>query len=55
MGPTAHQPSAQTNGKECIGKPNTKDANVKMYRSKETLQQAPLNKRKVWVDTSMRH
>ena len=31
---------------ESIGKPNTKKTKIKMYRSKETLQQAPLNKRK---------
>jgi len=46
MGLTAHHPPAYTNGEESIGKPNTKKTNITMYRSKETLQQAPQNKRK---------
>jgi len=54
MGLTAHQPPAKTNGEESIGKPNTKKTNIKMYRSKETLQQAPQNKRKNSYGTKCR-
>jgi len=46
MGLTADQPPAQTNGEESIPKLNTLRTTGKMFRRKETLQQAPLNKRK---------
>jgi len=46
IGLTAHQPPAKTNGEERIGKPNTRKTNIKMYSRKETLQEAPQNKRK---------
>jgi len=46
MGLTAHQPQASTKGEESIGKPNTKKTNIKIYRRKETLQQALQNKGK---------
>jgi len=48
IGQTAHQPLTYRNGEESIGKLNPMKASVKMYRRKETLQQAPLNKRKYY-------
>jgi len=42
MGRTAHKPLIHVNREESIGKPNMKKANIRMYRSKETLQQPPI-------------
>jgi len=47
MGLTADKPPTQVNGDESIGKRDAKKANLKMYRSNETLQQAPNNTRKI--------
>jgi len=46
MGLSEQQPAASANGEESIVKPNMMKTNIKMYRSKETLQQARLNKEK---------
>jgi len=41
MGQTAHQPPTYVKGEESIGKNSQEESHIKMYRSKETLRQAP--------------